>query len=151
MPGARRTAAKGGGGVKAGDVFFAGDYAERLANGTETLPKEATEGPYALGSIIMVSRKSFAHDYVLHDIPAWFPARVCLPPAVPGQWYRWYDPFIWYETEIPIHLPTDHTPENMGYVGKVWYDGKPSEWFNPYSFWAYPVQKWAELFSEAQP
>lgn len=136
--------------MRPGEVFLAGDYAERIANGSESLPEEAKSGTYALGTAIMVAAASLGPEYGLPDLPEWFPARVCLPPPIPGQWYRWYDPFIWYETEGPIHVESEHSPANMAYVGKKWYppyvskyDGKTHECTD---FWAAPVDVWRKRF-----
>lgn len=124
--------------MHAGDVFFGGDYAELIASGRAEVPDEAKEGPYALGKMIMVHRDSLAVDYRLPDLTEWFPARVCLPPPVPGQWYRWYDPFIWYETDGPIHNPTEHSPQNMSPVGNLWNANYRPEDLR----WACPIDVW---------
>lgn len=129
--------------MKAGEVFFRGDYATLLAEGTEDLPDEAKNGPYRLGAVLMVHRDSMSEDYRLPDIAEWFPARVCLPPSVPGQWYRWYDPFIWFETDGPIHTRTDAAPENVSTTGKVWSD----YYRDSLDRWAYPIEEWRRLFS----
>lgn len=131
--------------MKAGEVFLGGHYGELLAEGKTEFPAEAKEGPYALGAMIMVSAASLGPDFRIPDLADWFPARVCLPPPVPGQWYRWYDPFIWYETDGPIHIPVDHSPPNMSYVGKLW-----SSTYKPDSReqWAYPIAEWKRLFVE---
>ena len=94
----------------------------------------------------MVAKASFEAGYILPDVAEWFPARVCLPPPISGQWYRWYDPFIWYETDGPIHIPSDSAPENMAYVGKLW-----SATYRPDSLemFAYPIAEWKRLFGDA--
>jgi hypothetical protein len=133
--------------VKAGEVFFGGDYAERIAAG-EPLPEEAVSGVYALGTIIMVSRASFGTEgYGLPDLPEWFPARVCLPPPVEGQWYRWYDPYVWFETDGPVHRETEYCPANMSYAGRLW-----SPVYQPESTdrWMYPVDVWKSLFTPTE-
>lgn len=128
--------------MKAGDVFL-GDYTELIKSGKVEPPLEAREGPYALGAVIMVNRDSLDKDFRHRGLPQWFPARVCLPPPFAGQWYRWYDPFIWYETETPIHPDSPAMPSNMAYVGKLWSpDWKPDS----RDQWAYPVAEWQRLF-----
>lgn len=137
--------------MKAGDVFFGGDYATLLADGREDLPAAAKSGIYALGKMIMVSRRLFREGYGLPDLPEWFPARVCLPPPVPGQWYRWYDPFIWFETEGPIHSESDSCPSNMSYVGKLWHPPYVSkfdgETHYTTDFWARPIEEYRLVVS----
>ena len=129
----------------AGNLFLGGDYAQRIARGELELPDEAITGTYALGTVIMVNRDSLREQYRLAGLPQWFQARVCLPPPVPGQWYRWYDPFIWYEAEFPIHEESDNAPANMSYVGKLW-----NPRYKPESRdkWAYPIGVWKELFGK---
>lgn len=131
--------------MKAGDVFL-GDYTDLLRDHPEELPEEAKDGPYAIGKMIMVCRDSLGKDYRVPDLPEWFPVRVCLPPPVAGQWYRWYDPFVWYETDGPIHEGSDACPLNMAYVGKLW---SPSYRPDSRDQWAYPVDVWRELFMAA--
>lgn len=107
----------------------------------ETLPKEAREGPYRIGAIIMVSRDAISEDIRNPDLPEWFPARVCMPPEnEPGNWYRWYDPFIWYETEIDLSNGGKWCTEkrNQAYTGKLWYD---AEWCR--DWWAKPADSLA--------
>lgn len=101
-------------------------------------PPEAKEGPYKIGAMIMVSRDGLGADYRLPDLPEWFPARVCYPDPGHGNNYRWYDPFIWYETEGPIHKPSESQADNHGYVGKLWYNGRSD-------FWACPIEVWRDL------
>lgn len=128
--------------MRAGDVFFGSDYADHLRDHLEDLPDEAREGTYALGTMIMVSRNSMAADYRLADLSEWFPARVCLPPPVSGQWYRWYDPFVWFETDGPIHHETDSAPMNTNCVGKLW---GPGYYRDSAEQWAYPIEEWKRL------
>src|SRR5690349_6360928 len=94
----------GGAGVRISTVDFWGHA-----------PPEANEGPYKIGAIIMVSRDSIAEGYRLTGLPQWFPAHVCYPEA--DNTYRWYDPFIHYETDGPIH-DDSYGPVNKSCVGK---------------------------------
>lgn len=102
------------------------------------LPEGATDGPYKIGAMIMVSRDSIAEIVRNPDLPEWFPAQVIMPPEnEPGNWYRWYDPFIWYETEIDLSNGGEWCTEkrNQAYTGKLWYD---AEWCR--EWWAKPVE-----------
>lgn len=86
------------------------------------LPKGAQEGLYKLGTAIMISREGISERVRNPDLPEWFPAVVVMPPEEPGNWYRWYDPFIWYETEIDLSNGGDWctAKRNMAYVGNLW-------------------------------
>lgn len=118
-------------------------YREMVERGEAKLPPNAESGPWALGQMIMVSRDSLAEGYRRDDLPQWIPGRVCYPPDVPGQWYRWYDPFIWFETEIALHDDTEHAPANMSYVGNLYHsEYKPDAW-------AYPIDVWRERLGTA--
>lgn len=116
------------------------EYTEALKIVRE-LPSAAVVGPWAIGEKILVSREAISDLIRNPDLPTWFPARVALPPREEGNWYRWYDPFIWYETEIDLsnggQWPTEDG-RNRTYVGKLWYDGCKD-------FWAIPASKVAEV------
>lgn len=85
------------------------------------LPLSARVGWLAIGQPIMVQRESLAVEIRNPELPEWFPARVCMPPDEPGNWYRWYDPFIWYETEIDLSNGGEWATakRNVAYVGKT--------------------------------
>ena len=123
-------------------VLLGAGYREMVERGEATLPPDAIEGVWAIGKMIMVSRDSLAEGYRRDDLPQWFPARICYPPEdVPGQWYRWYDPFIWFETEIVLHDEARLAPANMSYVGKLYH-----EKYRRDDAWAYPMDVWRERF-----
>lgn len=125
------------------------EFKRRIESGEAQLPEGAEDGPYRLGAAIMVSRDSIHADIRNPDLPKWFPARVCLPPDEPGNWYRWYDPFVWYETEIDLSNGGDWSTANRGmcYVGKTFYrPTKPWPSYDIRDFWAYPLDVWRELF-----
>ena len=111
-----------------------------------TLPKGAVEGPWAIGETIMVSRDSFGEGYHNPSLPLWFPGQACKPPEdEPGNWYRWYDPYIWYETEGDLSAsdkPWCCGDRNKSYVGKLWYEGATD-------YWAIPIEIWHQLSREA--
>ncbi len=135
--------------MKAGDVFLGSDYATLLLEGRTELPEQAKSGLYALGTTIMVASASLHEDIREVGLSEWFPARVCLPPPVAGQWYRWYDPFIWYEAEGPIHVLSDAAPRNMAYVGSLWHEPYVSSYTGELrtceKFWCIPIDKWREV------
>jgi len=111
--------------------------------GVADLPLGAREGPYAIGKMIMVSRDSLTEDFRLLGLNKWFPARVAMPPSGDANRFRWYDPFIWYQAESEIHVPTDVYPLDMGYVGLLW---NPRD-RNNRDKWAYPIKEWLRLFA----
>lgn len=101
-------------------------------------PQEAKTGRFRLGTSIMVSRESIGESYRNPDLPPWFAARVCMPPAEEvGNWYRWYDPFIWYETDFDLSNGSDWctAKRNMCYVGRLAIGSRND-------FWAIPMQEW---------
>src|SRR3990167_4372390 len=71
------------------DAFCEIMRAEQSAN----LPDEAKTGRYRLGTTIMVSAESVGELYRNPDLPLWFAARVCMPPAYLAsdhhlQWHK---------------------------------------------------------------
>jgi len=136
--------------MRAGDVFL-GDYTKAIVKGEAEVPDQAKEGPWALGETIMVSRDSMREDDRTTDCPEWFAAQVCLPRGE-GGWYRWYDPYVHFETDFSINIGSK---PNYGYVGKKWYrwtpnqynpGPEPPDWYKPLEYWAYPMGVWRELF-----
>lgn|SRR3990167_2766983 len=135
------------------DAFCEIMRAEQSAN----LPDEAKTGRYRLGTTIMVSAESVGELYRNPDLPLWFAARVCMPPEESGNWYRWYDPFIWYETDFDLSNGSDWctAKRNMCYVGKT--AMSPTylasdhhlQWHKPegchcLDFWAIPLDEWTD-------
>ena len=122
---------------------------QRDAAGRGDLPPGASEGTYALGTPIMVSRDGLGAEIRNPDLPCWFPARVCMPEEdEPGNWYRWYDPYIWYETEIDLSNGGEwaSAKRNKAYVGKLWYD---AEWCR--DWWAMPLDAFKETEPSSEP
>lgn len=119
----------------AGSVYLGHSYDEAC------WPMEAREGPYAIGTPVMVSRDSIAESIRNPALPEWFPARVCLPPPEAGNWYRWYDPFVWYETEGDLSNGGEWCTEkrSMCYSGKQFYAEHP-EW----EHWIIPRADWLQ-------
>lgn len=119
--------------------------ADRAAALAGDLPEPAKSGRYKLGTTIMVHRDSIGEEVCNPDLPPWFAAVVVLPPAEPGNWYRWYDPYIWYETEIDLTNGGRWCTEkrNMSYVGKLWHPKWPD-------CWAIPVEHFSSLREEVK-
>lgn len=132
---------------------YAAEYKRRIDSGEEKLPREATEGPFALGAVIMVSRDCIGATIRNPDLPQWFPALVRFPPAnEPGNWYRWYDPYIWFETELDLTNGGGWCTanRNTGYVGKTYYerdDGRLNN-YDGTPYWAYPLDVWKRLIGD---
>lgn len=123
----------------------------------EHLPEGAVSGPYALGKTIIVARKSIDVSARNPELPEWFLARVCRP-ANSADAFRWYDPFVHFETELDL-TSTDQwsRPRNVSYVGKLFYvptwvsDGVlGGPYYNERDFWAYPPDDFQRIFGEPE-
>lgn len=116
------------------------------------LPGGAKTGRYRLGATIMVSRDSIGGSCRNADLPAWFAARVCMPPEESGNWYRWYDPFIWYETDFDLSNGGNWctAKRNMCCVGKLAvlpsyrHDSHKPRGCWCQEFWAIPLEEWKD-------
>lgn len=116
-------------------------------------PPEADTGRYKIGTIVMVSRDGLHSVDRREDLPQWFPARVCWPPeSSMGATYRWYDPFVWFETEIEVwsEKANINYPRNMFWNGNLW-DPRNDEWTIKYPTshkqpWIWPMDVWQEKF-----
>jgi len=108
-----------------------------------TRPIEADEGPYKIGTLVMVNRTALQADVRNPLLPEWFPAIVCEPPRNDDGWlYRWYDPFIWMKTEADVWKEDAVImyPKNMFYSGSTYYEGVLA-YREP---WVWPVETWKE-------